>query len=92
MSHLLNNDMPANDDVIVRPATDSSGRFTLGTLQAPRQFVCVTYDEAITQAKTYAKTSKVRVWQTDDDRTFTLVPMSPLAKAGNSGRRLSTAS
>jgi hypothetical protein len=84
--------MPAKDDVIVRPADDSAGRFILGTLQAPRQFVCLSYDEAIAQARTYAKTSKVRVWHTDDDRTFTLVSTSAMAKASNTRRRLPTAS
>jgi hypothetical protein len=73
--------MPAKDDVIVRPMPDSSGQFILGTLQAPRQFLCVTCDEAIAKARTYAKRAKVRVWRTDDDRNFTPVPTSAMAKA-----------
>ena len=92
MSPLPSNAVPAQDDVIVRSAADSTGRFILGTLQAPRHFLCMTYDEAITKARTYAKTSGVRVWQTDDDRTFTLVRTRAMAKAGNTRRMQRTAS
>lgn len=92
MSHSPGNDKPAQDDVIVRPVADSSGRFVLGTLQTPRQFLCVTCDDAIAKARTYAKTSKVGVWRTDDDRTFTRVPMSGMAKAGATRRMQRTAS
>jgi hypothetical protein len=81
MSHSPGSDTPAKDDVIIRPAADSSGRFILGTLRAPRQFLCVSYDEATAKAGTYAKTSKVRVWRTDDGRTYTPVPMSAMARA-----------
>jgi hypothetical protein len=81
MSRSTSNEMPAKDDVIVRPAADSSGRYVLGTLQAPGQFLCVSYGEAIAKARTYAKRSKVRVWRTDDDRTFIRVRTSAMAKA-----------
>ena len=62
---------PANDDVIVAKNDDSSGRYTLGTLRAPGQFLCTTYGEAIAKATKYAKTSRVRVWHTEDGQTFT---------------------
>jgi hypothetical protein len=92
MSRSPSNELPATDDVVVRPAADSSGRYVLGTLQAPGQFLCVSYDEAIARARTYAKRSKVRVWRTDDDRTFTRVPTSALAAAATARAMQETAS
>ena len=62
---------PASDDVIIARNVDSSGRYTLGTSQAPGQFLCATYSEAIATAMKYAKTSRVRIWHTEDGHTFT---------------------
>ena len=61
---------PANDDVVIAKSDDSSGRYKLGTLQAPGQFLCATYGEAIAMATKYAKTSRVRIWHTEDGQTF----------------------
>ena len=61
---------PASDDVIIAKSDDSSGRYKLGTLQAPGQFLCATYGEAIAMATKYAKTSRVRIWHTEDGQTF----------------------
>ena len=61
---------PAHDDVVIAKSDDSSGRYKLGTLQAPGQFLCATYGEAIAMATKYAKTSRVRIWHTEDGQTF----------------------
>ena len=72
---------PASDDVIIARSGDSSGRYTLGTSQAPTQFLCVTYSEAIATAMKYAKTSRVRIWHTEDGQTF--IPLTrPSMKRG----------
>jgi hypothetical protein len=64
---------PGNEDVIVRRTSDASSRCTLGTLLEPAQFSYATYDEAVACASTYATAFRVRVWQADDDGTFTKV-------------------
>ncbi len=61
---------PARDDVIIAKNDDSSGRYTLRTSEAPGQFLCATYSEAIATAMKYAKTSRVRIWHTEDGQTF----------------------
>ena len=72
---------PANDDVIIAKSDDSSGRYTLGTLQAPGQFLCATCGEAIAKATKYAKTSRVRIWHTEDGQTFTPLTRPSMKRA-----------
>ena len=72
---------PATDDVLITRADDSSGRYTLGTLQSPGQLLCATYQEAIARATKYVKTSRVRIWHTEDGQTF--IPLTrPSMKRG----------
>jgi hypothetical protein len=79
--------MPAQDDAIVRRVADPSGRYILGTRQAPRQFLCASYGAAIATARTYARTSHVHVWLTEDDRTFAAVTTRDMTPAANTRRR-----
>lgn len=72
---------PASDDVIIAKSDDSSGRYKLGTLQAPGQFLCTTYGEAIAMATKYAKTSRVRIWHTEDGQTFMPLTRSSMKRS-----------
>ena len=73
MPPLLIRPTPGDEDVIINRTNDASGRHTLGTLREPAQFSCATYNEAVACASTYATALRVRVWQADDDGTFTQV-------------------
>lgn len=73
MAHSPSDHTPASDDVIIAKNDDSSGRYTLGTLQTPGQFLCATYGDAIAMATKYVKTSRVRIWHKDGQ---TFIPLT----------------
>lgn len=92
MSGASRDDRPGNGDVIVKRATDASGRYTLGTARKPAQFTCRTREEAVTRACGYAQAQGVHAWYTEDGRAFTPVRRAarpaaecdaPVCAAGN---------
>ena len=60
-------------DIILGRANDASHRYTLSTSGQPSQIACATYEEAIARAGRFAHSQHVDVWQTDDQRAFTLI-------------------
>jgi hypothetical protein len=73
--------IPHPGDVVVSRASDGSHRYVLSTFSEVPQVACATRDEAVAQAERFARTHRVNVWPTEDDRTFTRIIEARLASS-----------
>lgn len=67
----LTEDGPKAGDIILRRTNDASYRYTLTTTEEVPQIACATFEAAIARADAFARSHKVDVWYTDDDRVLT---------------------
>lgn len=70
---MVNASMPEDGDVVVRPDGRGASIFVLATIAGPAQLTSPTREDALRQARSFAKKSGVRVWLQNGAAALVLV-------------------
>src|SRR5579864_9421505 len=62
---------PTAEDIVIRRLID--GVFAVAPKAGPPQLLCSTFEDALARAGSVAAEQRVRLWLTEDDRTFVLL-------------------
>jgi hypothetical protein len=62
---------PTAEDIVMRRLMN--GMFAVATKSGPLQWQCSTFEEALARAGSAASEQRVRLWLTEDERTFVLL-------------------
>jgi hypothetical protein len=69
---------PTAEDIVIRRMMN--GVFAVATKLGPPQVQCPTFEEALARAGIVASERRVRLWLTEDDRTFVLLANEALLR------------
>ncbi len=64
---------PRPEDIVITRVSRSPDSFAVGVAAKPPQIAFRTYDEALRQARDFARWHEVTVWRLDGERRLTLV-------------------
>ncbi len=64
---------PQPGDIVITRLSRSPVAFAVGVAEKPPQIAFRTYDEALRQAREFARWHETRVWRLDGERRLTLV-------------------
>jgi hypothetical protein len=62
---------PTAEDIVIRRMMN--GLFAVAMTSGPPQLQCPTFEEALASARSVTSEQRVRLWLTEDDRTFVLL-------------------